>query len=81
MKPATVYTEATLVLFDFSSDDETFRSRLFAAIDSGQCPDFVRSFGGSGRNYAALWRPERAEAVRVWARSVGADPVNAPGRG
>jgi hypothetical protein len=78
---STVYTETTLVLFDFSSDDETFRSRLFAAIYADLCPDFTRSLGGSDRNYAALWRPEHADAVRAWARSVGAELVNASGRG
>lgn len=75
--PATVYTETALVLFEFSSDDETFRSRLFEAILADQCPDFARSLGGSSRNYAALWRLEHVEAVRAWARSVGAELIEA----
>ena len=77
---ATICTESTLVLFEFSSDDPGFRSRLFAAIDADECPDFTRSLGGDGpgRNYAALWRPEHAEAVRVWARSFGADRTTRP---
>jgi len=68
----TFCTENTLVLFNFSSDDETFRSQLLSAIIAGKCPDFERSFGGSGRSYAALWKPEHADAVRAWAQSVGA---------
>lgn len=78
---ATTCMETALVLFEFSSDDPEFRSRLFAAIEADQCPDFTRSFGGSGRSYAALWRPERAEAVRAWARSIGMEPIPDPGRG
>ena len=68
----TYYTANTLVLFHFSSYDETFRSQLLSAIIAGKCPDFECSFGGSGRSYAALWKPEHADAVRAWAQSVGA---------
>ena len=76
-----IFIETPLVMFEFSSDDEGFRSRLFKAIDADECPDFTRSLGGSGRNYAALWRPEHADAVRTWARSVGAELKIDPGRG
>lgn len=69
----TVAIEDVLVLFEFSSDDMAFRHQLFMAIDARECPDYARSLGGTGRNWSGLWRPEHAEGVRTWARSIGAE--------
>jgi hypothetical protein len=79
MKEPVVLTTCTetslvLVMFKFSSDDDQFRARLFDAILSDRCPDFECSLGspsGTGHSCTALWRPEHADAVRAWARSIG----------
>ena len=68
-----------LVQFAFTSDEPSLRSRLFNAILSDSCPDFECSLGspsGTGSSYTAMWRPEHADAVHTWARSVGIHVLN-----
>lgn len=72
-----MYQTTCVIMFKFSTDDNQFRSRLLHAIFGGQCPDFECSLGdpsGTGCDYTAMWRPEHADAVRTWARSVGIQP-------
>lgn len=68
----TSASETPLVLFEFVGDDWNFRKLLLTAIETRAMPDYSFQLGGSsGRNYAALWRPEHADAVRAWAKANG----------
>lgn len=74
-------SETPLVLFEFVGDDWNFRKLLLTSIRDRALPDYNFQLGGSsGRNYAALWKPEHADEVRAWAsvngiRLIGALPL------
>lgn len=67
-----------VVMFKFSPDGDKFRWLLFEAILNDRCPDFECSLGSQngGASYIAMWRPENADAVRAWSRSVGFNVMN-----
>lgn len=73
--------QRALVMIEFSTDDDCFRLRLYGAIRDRACPDFAVMTGGSGRYVCALWRPEDAESVRVWAVGIGASIAGIDGAG
>lgn len=76
MRTAQVKSMPALVMFTFSPGDDQFRGLLFEAICTDRCPDFEIALGETGSGYCALWRPEHADAVRTWAKSVDSTVAN-----